>query len=165
MDVCSRIILDDFYFLEGDWSDWGYFYYFDANPEQSIQWKIWLRNKAHESEKDYDIRLEVHSAGGELIATNRENMTFSLRAEWVRYEFDLIFPMVGTSGGAYFKAKDLLDNDGDYTLTVQLNGELYGEWQFRVSDGKFVPSGRTVRGEADSMTFIEGGTDAIWYGK
>ena len=102
---------------------------------------------------------EVNSSGrlGEI--------TLSLRAEWVRYELDIIFPMEGTSGGAYFKASDLVGTDGAYTLTMAFDGEPYGTWNFEVKDGKCVPAGRTVRGEADALTFVEGGRDAFWYEK
>ena len=65
--------------------------------------------------------------------------------------------------GEYFKAKDLLAKDGDYTLTVKVNETLYGTWKFAVAGGKFQYKGRTVRAEADPLRFIEGGRDAWWY--
>jgi hypothetical protein len=83
----------------------------------------------------------------------------------VRYEFDMIFPMEGTSGGAYFKAKDLVGTDGSYILTLQIDGELYGTWNFKISGGVFVLAGRALRASADPLTFVEGGRDAFWYGK
>ena len=152
------------YFLEGDWSDWGYLYYRDANPGMSIQWKVWLRNKGLESHKDVKVELEV-KRGGKLVCTTRPHTTYSLRPEWVRYEFDLIFPMEGTSGGAYFKAKDLLSADGSYTLGMKIDGQPYGVWNFKIAGGKLQPEGRAVRGKADPKTFVEGGVDAFWYGK
>lgn len=156
----------DLYFMEGDWSDWGYFYYSDANPEQSISWKIWLRNKGFEVNKDIKIRIEVtRDKDKKLICTSRERMTHTLRQVWVRYAFDLISPMEGTSGGAYFKAKDLLAVDGAYTLTFKIDGAVYGVWKFNVAGGKLEYTGRTVRGKADPLTFIEGGRDAFWYKK
>ena len=155
---------EEFYYLDGAWNDWGYFYYRNAKPDQNIQWKVWLRNKGTESNTDAKVKLEV-KRGGKLVSTNRANMTFSLRPEWIRYEFDLIFPPKGTSGGGYFKAKDLVSTDGAYTLSISVNGASYGTWKFKVAGGKFQPVGKTVRGTADPLTFVEGGVDAFWYKK
>ena len=77
----------------------------------------------------------------------------------------MIFPPKGTSGGAYFKAKNLMATDGDYTLTMKIANKPYGVWKFAVKDHKLNYTGRTLRGKADPITFIEGGRDAWWYGK
>jgi len=156
----------DFYFLEGDWSKWGYLYYREADPTKSLQWKVWLRNKEPKPNATVKIRIEIkRDSDGTLVCTNRKNMSFGLRPEWVRAEFDLIFPMEGTSGGRYFKAKDLLDTDGKYTLKMKINDKPYGTWKFAVTGGKLNYTGRTARGKAAPLTFIEGGRDAWWYCK
>jgi len=156
----------DQYYLSGDWEDWGYFFYTGADPEQSIQFKVWLSNKGEKSETSFKPKIKVFNRnGGSLVCTSRPNRTLTIRPEWVRYEFDLIFPMEGTSGGAYFKAKDLLANDGSYVLKLYFDDQIYGEWDFTIEGGKFKYSGRTVRGTADQLTFIEGGKDAFWYKK
>ena len=155
----------DFYFLNGDWQDWGYMFYSGANPEQSLVFKIWLRNKGNEKEKDVKVKIEVRDPAGKLICTSRPEMTHTLTPEWIRFEFDLIFPMQGTSGGAYFKAKDLLGKDGTYVLKISIDNKPYGEWPLSISGGKFDYTGRTVRGQASSLTFVEGGRDAFWYKK
>ena len=155
----------DCYRLEGDWSDWGYLFYTDAKPDQSLVWKVWLRSKTAE-ETDVKISLEItRDADSKLVCTGRGNMTHSLRPDWVRYEFDMIFPQELTSGGQYFKAKDLLETDGAYTLTMKIDDEVYGVWKFNVEGNKLQYAGRAVRGEADPLTFIEGGRDAWWYAK
>ena len=46
-----------------------------------------------------------------------------------------------------------------------VNDETYGLWRFTVQGGKLTPAGRAVRGEADPLTFVEGGKDAFWYGR
>ena len=153
----------DYYFLDGPWEDWGYFYYNDADPSYPIQVKVWLRMYEHATPKDRKPEMEV-KRGGTLIATTRM-MTITPHQDWNRYEFDLIFPMEGTSGGAYFKAKDLLATDGDYTLTLKLDGQVYGTWKFKVEGGLLNYTGRTLRGSADPLTFVEGGRDAWWYEK
>lgn len=151
----------DRWLIDGDWEDWAYFYYTDADPEKSLQFKVWLRNKSAGDPRSVKPKLEIHGPSG-LVCVGRD-ITLTLRPDWVRYEFDMIFPMEGTSGGAYFKAKDLLKQDGQYHLDFKLNQEDYGTWAFAIQNGKFVPAGRTVRGEADPLTFIEGGRDAFWY--
>ena len=48
---------------------------------------------------------------------------------------------------------------------VKIDDKEYGVWKFKVEGGKLNYTGRTVRGKADPMTFVEGGKDAWWYGK
>ena len=155
----------DVYLIDGAWSNWGYLFYSEANPESSIIWKMWLNNKGH-GEKDIKVRIEVvRDRDKKLVCTSREGMTHSVRAEWNRFEFDLISPMEGTSGGAYFKAKDLLAVDGAYTLTAKIDGKIYGIWKFSIAGNKLVLTGQAERSKADPLTFIEGGKDAFWYKK
>jgi hypothetical protein len=151
------------YFLDGDWENWGYLLYAGANPEEGLQFKIWLRNKAV-GEKTVRTKIEIKDAAGKLLCTSRPDTSQTLTPEWNRFAFDLISPMEGTSGGAYFKAKDLLANDGNYVLRLEMDGQLYGEWPFSVADHKLNYVGRTVRG-SDPLTFIDGGKDAWWYEK
>ncbi len=151
------------YFAEGPWNDWGYLNYRDADPENNLLWKIWLREKSFKR-ADHKIKIEiVRDSDRKLICQTRDGMTFSFQNEWVRHEFDMVNPPVKTSGGAYFKAKDLLAVDGGYTLTMTMDGKEYGKWKFKVVGGKPEYTGRTVRGSADALTFVEGGKDAFWY--
>jgi len=154
-------------FLEGDWNDWGYLYYSGADPDNSIQWKVWLRHKGTEETKNVKIRIGVmrESENNKLVATNRPNMSFDLRPEWNRFEFDLIEPMQGTSGGRQLSARDIVGVDGTYVLKMVVDDVDYGIWRFQVKGGEPQPAGRTVREEADPLTFVEGGGDAFWYGR
>ena len=155
----------DIYLIDGAWSNWGYLFYSDANPENSITWKMWLNNKGH-GEKDIKVRIEVvRDKDKKLVCTSRGDVTYSVLPKWNRFEFDLISPMEGTSGGAYFKAKDLLAVDGAYTLTVKVDDKVYGVWKFSIAGNKLVLTGQADRGKADPITFIEGGKDAFWYKK
>ncbi|MBN1489661.1 MAG: hypothetical protein JXA69_07070 [Phycisphaerae bacterium] len=153
----------DAWLLDGDWEDCAYWFYPEADETKSLYWKVWLRHKGS-GEADAKIKLEVkRDADGTLVCQNREDVSFRLKPDWVRYEFDMIFPPKGTSGGAYFKAKDLLATDGDYTLTIMVNDKPRGTWKFAVKGGKLNYTGRTLREKADPLTFIEGGRDAWWY--
>jgi len=153
----------DSYILNGDWEDCAYWYYPKADATKPLYWKVWLRHKGI-GEADAKIQLQVkRDADGTLVCQNRENTSFRLSPDWIRYEFDMIFPTKGTSGGAYFKAKDLLAADGDYTLSMIVNDKPRGTWKFIVKDGKLNYTGRSLRGKADPLTFMEGGRDAWWY--
>jgi hypothetical protein len=154
------------YSLNGDWQNWGYLYYREAKPDQSLQWKVWLRNEGCE-EESVKVRVEItRDADGDLVCTSRENTTYSVQPQWTRMEFDMVFPEgKEVPHGTYFKAQDLLGTDSAYTLTMKLNDQPYGTWHFAVEDGKLQYADRTLRGTADPLTFIEGGRDAWWYGK
>jgi len=154
------------YTLNGAWQDLGYLYYREAKPDQNLQWKVWLRNEGCE-EKSIKVRVEItRDQDGELVCTSRENTTNSCQPKWIRLEFDMVFPKgKEVPFGTYFKAKDLLETDGAHTLTMKIDDQIYGVWKFAVQGGKLNYTGRTVRGEADPLTFIEGGRDAWWYAK
>ena len=152
--------------MKGAWENWGYLFYTDAKPEQNLQWKVWLRNNGCE-EKDIKVHVEItREADSDVVCTSRANTTYSIKPDWTRFAFDVVFPEgKEVPFGTYFKAKDLLATDGAYTLTMKIDGEPYGVWKFDVKDSKLQYKGRTVRGEADPLTFIEGGRDAWWYKK
>jgi hypothetical protein len=154
------------YTLNGAWRDLGYLYYRDAKPDQNLQWKVWLRNEGCD-EKSTKVRVEItRDQDGDLVCTSRANMTHSVQPKWTRIEFDMVFPEgKDVPFGTYFKAKDLLETDGAYTLTMKIDDRTYGVWKFAVEGGKLNYTGRTLRGQADALTFIEGGRDAWWYAK
>lgn len=151
----------DRYYLDGDWRDWGYLNYADADPDNMLYWKAWLRHKGAEAERPVEVRIALmrESENNKLIAINRPEVTWRLGPKWQRVEWPLI--EAGGSGALRY-GKDLLV-DGAYALKMIVADEPYGLWRFEVKGGKLVPAGRTVRGEADPLTFVEGGIDAFWY--
>lgn len=150
-----------YYFLDGPWDKWGYLFYANADPSEMLIWKMWLRNKSTEPSKDAKVTVTLtRDADGKVLCGSREGMSYSLTQNWVRYQFDLVYP-----SEAMFPAADLLSKDGPYTLAVTINGEAYGTWKVEVSDGKLRYKGRAIRGEADPLTFVDGGKDAWWYEK
>jgi hypothetical protein len=151
------------WFLDGPWEDWGYLYYSEARPEQNLLWKVWLRNKEPDV-RGIDAKVDVTIyRGGAPICTNPP-AAHNLKPMWNRWEFMMSEPMKGTSGGRYFKAKDLLAKDGKYQLRMTIDGKPYGTWNFQVKGGCLAYAGRTIRG-SDPLTFVEGGLDAWWYKK
>lgn len=151
------------YFLDGPWEEWSYLYYPDADASRQLQWKVWLREKAAKSSNKTVKPAVTLSRGGTVIATSRPYTNMTPRQDWMRHEFSLIHPMQGTSGGAMFLASSLLGTDGQYELKLALDNKPYGTWRFSVQNGKLVPHPRTNRGQADPLTFVEGGVDAFWY--
>jgi len=150
-----------YHFIDGPWDKWGYLFYANADPSEMLIWKMWLRNKGIEQSKDAKVTIKLsRDADGKVLCGSREGITYSLTQNWVRYQFDLVYP-----SEAMFSAADLLSKDGGYTLSVTINGEAHGTWKFEVTDGKLRYKGRTIRGEADALTFIDGGKDAWWYEK
>lgn len=156
----------DLYFLNGNWSDWAYLYYQNADPEQNLFFKVWVRHQDHSViRKDAKIRIEIiRNKDKKLLCTSRDS-SGTLPYEWNRFEFDMAFPTATDRNdiGEYFKTKHLLAVDGDYTIKMTINGALYGTWYFSVVGGKLSYTGRTERGKADPLSFIEGGRDAWWY--
>jgi hypothetical protein len=154
----------DLYFLNGDWSDWGYFYYYNADPGQSLYWKMWLRHQDHSViRKDAKIFVEVVRAKDKkVICTSRREVQWTLPREWQRFEFEMVYP-TEKGYGEYFKTKDLVAGDGAHFLRVTIDGKVFGTYDFTISGGKFQSAGRTERGKADPTTFVEGGRDAFWY--
>ena len=154
----------DGHYLDGDWENWGYLYYSEANPERNLEWKFWLRDKTVDI-RGKDAKIDVTISKGGKVIVESNPATYNIKPTWIRFAFGLSHPKKGTSGGAYFKAKDLLAKDGSYVLTVKIDKKTYGSWKFNVKGGKLVYGPRTQRGASDPLTFIEGGRDAWWYGK
>lgn len=156
--------------MEGDWQKWGYLYIPDNNSEQNLYWKMWLRrvsqNDKSELHEEHDIKVKITGPKG-VVCVSRD-ATRDLGPTMTRWEFDMVYPSKGTketSWNEYFKAKHLLATDGKYTLTVTMDGNLYGEWPFEVKGGKLQYKGRSDRATAEHTRFVEGGLDAWWYEK
>jgi hypothetical protein len=152
------------YLTYGDWNSWGYLLYAEGDPANALIWKIWLRLQETGGRAGVETKIVVvRDDTGKPFATSRPDTKQWLKDAWVRYEFDLIEPMQGTSGGGYLKGSDLLAHDGTYTLKMTVNGAAYGTWKLKVAGGRLVPSGRADRETATPLTFVYGGGDAFWY--
>ena len=155
-----------YYTLEGDWQDWAYLFNYDAEPDKNLDFRVFLRmTDPDKREKDakIDVRI-VRDKDKKLICGGPGGQTtFTLNHTWIRYSIMMSHPEGKAKYGEYFKAKDMLAMDGDYTITMDMNGSTAAVWKASVKNGKFGYAGRTVRGVADPLTFIEGGKDAWWY--
>lgn len=154
------------YRLDGDWQNWGYLYYRDAKPDQNVEWKVWLRNEACENRTVKVGVVITRDEDNAIVCTSREFTSHNLHPKWERIAFGMVFPRdAEVPHGTYFKARDLLATDGAHTLSMTLDDQPYGTWKFAVEGGKLTYTGRTVRGVADTLTFIDGGRDAWWYAR
>ena len=150
---------DPRYLVDGDWNNWGYLYIPEMTADSHIAWKLWLREWEYDP-KSRAITVElVRDADKALVAQNSNMLSVTFRHDWIRHDYQLFKP----KDGSLFKGRDLLTRDGGYTLTMRMNGEIFGVWRFTVKGGKPVTAGRAVRGSAAPETFVEGGLDAFWY--
>lgn len=142
--------------LKGAWEDFGYLHLPQANPSAPLQYKSWFRASV---KKGADISVEIfRESDGKKVAESDPNTTESLPTKWERLTFEMRKPGLGPA----FTGNDLLSSDGKYRLVVKIDGKLYGNYQFTVEGGKIQHHPRQRRGEADPLTFIEGGNDA-WF--
>ena len=145
------------YFLEGDWNNWGYLYYANAQPGSNLLFKAWLHHQGGSSSQDVkDAMAELVDSSGRVLGASNVGLNLSLRPEWTRYEF-----MLRNDKGALV-AEDLLGKDGNYAIRLKMDGREYGRYPFAVKGGKIVPSGRADRASSNPLDFIEGGPDAFW---
>jgi len=148
-----------YWFLDGPWRDWGCLTYADADPDQTLYWLLFLRNKGREASADAGIQVTItRDADGSVVCGTRTGVSWSLAREWKPMKLELVQP-----GGTIFHAADLLARDGAYTLRMTLDGQVYGTWKFQVAGGQLQYAGRTVRGGVDPLEFIEGGRTQWWY--
>jgi len=148
-----------YWFLEGPWRDWGCLTYAEADPTQSLTWRVFMRNKGREASESMSAQVVVsRDADGSTVCTSRSGMSYDLMREWRSRDFDLVHPT-----GAMFNAGELLARDGGYTLRMIVDGQLYGTWHFQIANGQLQYAGRTVRGAVDPLEFVEGGTSQWWY--
>jgi hypothetical protein len=142
--------------LKGAWEDFGYLHLPQANPSAPLQYKSWFRAPV---KKGVDISVEiVRESDGKKVAESDPNTSERLATNWERLTFEMRKPGLGPA----FTGLDLLGADGKYKLVVKIDGKPYGMYPFAVQGGKIQYHPRQRRGEADALTFIEGGNDA-WF--
>ena len=151
------------YWINGDWQDWAYFRYADADQANNLFFTLWLRNTGQPGYKLVKPKLKIFNKNGGAYVFSAQDKSVNLAPSWSDYEFTISTTQEPRPYAIV--AGDLLKNDGEYVLKLFLDNQLYGEWEFTVSGGRFAPAGRTLRGQADPLTFIEGGRDEVWYRK
>ena len=155
----------DRYFIEGPWNEYGNIFYQRNDPQSPLRFTTWVQDKAGHQNKTpvpYDLKL-VNLRDGRVLAEHSS----SLRPEprWLKADF-----LLRSSGGdanTYFKAGDLLREDGRYSFRLMLNDKQYGEYPFEVKGGRIELQGRQIKEKTDPMVYIvdylSGGRYTSWW--
>ena len=153
------------YFIEGAWNEYGNIYYQRNDPQSSLTFTTWVQDKVGHQNKSsvpYDVKL-VSARDGRVLAADAG--TLRLEPRWLKA--DLNFKPSGGDSNAYFKAGDLLREDGRYSVRLTINNKLYGTYPFVVKGGRIELQGKQVRENTDSMVYIvdylSGGRYTSWW--
>jgi hypothetical protein len=154
------------YFVEGPWNDYGNVYYQRNDPASSLSFTTWVQDKVGNDRGrrgvPYEIKL-VRERDGRVLATDAA--TLRLEPRWLKLE-SLLKPSEG-DGNSYFKAGDLLREDGAYSFRFALDGKPYGRYPFDVRGGRIELQGNQVREKTDPLSLISesisGGRYTSWW--
>lgn len=153
------------YFIEGAWNDYGNLYYQRNDPQSILTFTTWVQDKAGHQNKNavpYDMKL-INTRDGRVLAVN--DGALRLEPRWGKAALN--FRTNGGGANAYFKAGDLLKEDGRYTVRLNINNKPYGEYPFVVKGGRIELQGKQVREKTDPMVYIvdylSGGRYTSWW--
>jgi hypothetical protein len=154
------------YLLEGPWNDYGNIYYQRNDPASSLSFTTWVQDKAGNDKGrrgvPYEMNL-VRERDGKVIAS--DVATLRMEPRWLKFE-TLLKP-AGGDGNSYFKAGDLLREDGNYSFRFTLDGKPYGKYPFTVKGGRIQLQGNQVRERTDPLDYISesisGGRYTSWW--
>ncbi|MEJ8568680.1 hypothetical protein [Elongatibacter sediminis] len=150
-------------YLEGPWNDWAYIYVPNGNLAQAPTFNLFVRDRDAKpgSWSELHVTVEIHR-DGELIAQHgispgaATHATLQGKPWWVAQELAFRQP----DDGGFTAASEILA-PGDYTVTVKLNGDVYGTYGY-TADGGIPFTGRQDRESADPMTYLEGAQDRFY---
>jgi hypothetical protein len=153
------------YFLEGVWNDYGNLYYQRNDPASSLSFTTWVQEKAgHETKRSvpYEMKL-VRDSDGKVLATDKA--TLRLEPRWLKAGFS--FRAEGGDPNSYYKAGELLKDDGAYSFRLTLDGKPSGTYPFTVKGGRVQMQGRQLRDGGNGLDqitdYIAGGRYTSWW--
>lgn len=153
------------YFVEGPWNEYGNIFYQRNDPASSLRFTTWVQDKAGRESKrsvPYEAQI-VRARDGKVLAADAG--TFRLEPRWL--QADLNFRAAGGDPNSYYKAGELLGEDGQYRVRLQIDGKPYGTYPFDVRGGKIQLQDRQVRERTDPQLFIldylYGGRYTSWW--
>lgn len=153
------------YFIEGAWNEYGNIYYQRNDPQSSLTFTTWVQDKVgHQSKSSvsYEVKLINQRDGRTLAAYDG---TLRLEPRWSKADFN--FRPNGGDPNAYFKAGDLLREDGRYSVRLTINNKPYGTYPFVVKGGRIELQGKQIRESTDPMFYIvdylSGGRYTSWW--
>ena len=153
------------YFIEGAWNEYGNIYYQRNDPQSSLTFTTWVQDKVGHQNKSsvpYDVKL-INARDGSVLGSH--DGTLRLEPRWLKADF--YFRPSGGDPNAYFKAGDLLREDGRYSVRLTINNKLYGTYPFVVKGGRIELQGKQIRESTDPMVYIvdylSGGRYTSWW--
>ena len=155
----------DRYFIEGPWNEYGNIFYQRNDPQSVLKFTTWVQDKAGHQNKTpvpYDLKL-VSLRDGRVVA--EDSGSLRLEPRWLKA--DLLLRPSGGPPNTYFKAGDLLREDGRYSFRLMLNNKQYGEYPFEVKGGRIELQGKQIKEKTDPMVYIvdylSGGRYTSWW--
>jgi len=153
------------YFIDGAWNEYGNIYFQRNDPQSSLTFTTWVQDKAGHQNKSsvpFDVKL-VSARDGRVLAT--DSGTLRLEPRWLKADF--YFKPSGGDPNAYFKAGDLLREDGRYSVRLTIDNKPYGTYPFVVKGGRIELQGKQVRENTDPLVYIvdylSGGRYTSWW--
>lgn len=153
------------YFIEGPWNEYGNLFYQRNDPQSSLRFSTWVQEKTGKDAKrsvPYKVEL-TRLKDGKILA--EDAATLRLEPRWRQADFSL----QPTSGekNTYFKAGELLREDGLYRVRLMIDSQLYGDYPFEVKGGRIQFQGKQIREKTDPMNYLVdylyGGRYTSWW--
>ncbi|HKJ17220.1 MAG TPA: hypothetical protein VJ984_07725 [Xanthomonadales bacterium] len=146
-------------YLEGPWQEWAYLYVPNGNLSQNPTFNFFLRDTDAKPGNwvEKNITLELKRNGTLVAQYGKEGATRQMaKPWWEAFEFALRNP----DDSGFVSAADIVA-EGEYTLTLLNNGEVYAEYSYE-ANGEIPFTGRQDRESADPMTYLEGARDRFF---
>lgn len=153
------------YFIEGPWNEYGNLFYQRNDPQSSLRFSTWVRDKSGKDAKrsvPYKVEL-IRSKDGQILG--EDAATLRLEPRW--RQADLSLTPTNGEKNTYFKAGELLREDGLYRIRLAIEGQLYGEYSFEVKGGRIQFQGKQIREKTEPMNYLVdylyGGRYTSWW--
>jgi len=152
------------YFIDGAWSEYGNLYFQRNDPQSSLTFTTWVQDRAGRESKrsvPYEIKL-ARVRTGQVVA--EETGTLRLEPRWLTATLN--FRSAGDKN-SFFKAGEILGEDGAYRIRLAIDGKPYGDYPFTIKGGRIELQGRQVREGTDPQDYItdhiSGGRYTSWW--
>ena len=151
------------YLIEGAWNEYGNIFYQRNDPQSSVRFTTWVQDRSGRGgQKSVPYALKLFK-GDRLLAEDAG--TLRTEPRWLKLELSL--RPAGGDQNSFFKAGEILREDGAYSFRLSLDGKPYGEYPFTVKGGRIEFQGRQVREKTDPTLFIvdyiNGGRHSSWW--
>jgi hypothetical protein len=153
------------YFIEGPWNEYGNLFYQRNDPQSSLRFSTWVQEKTgKDAKRSVPYKVELSRVkDGKILA--EDVATLRLEPRW--RQADLSLRPTNGEQNTYFKAGELLREDGLYRVRLTIDGQLYGDYPFEVKGGRIQFQGKQIREKTDPMTYLVdylyGGRYTSWW--